>query len=63
MERRKFLKSCCIAGAGIPIAAAILSSCEPLYYAQATTKSNTVIVPLTEFYYKVKGQRKKENLY
>jgi len=59
MERRKFIKSCCIVGAGIPIAGLILSSCESLNYAQTTTKSNTIIVPLSEFYYEVKGQQKK----
>jgi cytochrome b6-f complex iron-sulfur subunit len=56
MERRKFIKSCCYAGAGIPILGSILTSCESLYYAQSTVKSNTLVVPLSEFIHTQKNK-------
>ncbi|MFT6747031.1 MAG: cytochrome b6-f complex iron-sulfur subunit [Glaciecola sp.] len=49
MERRKFIKSCCYVGVGIPIIGSVLASCESLYYAKSTVKSNTLVIPLSEF--------------
>ncbi|MFT6715822.1 MAG: cytochrome b6-f complex iron-sulfur subunit [Saprospiraceae bacterium] len=59
MKRRKFIKSCCYVGIGIPILGGILASCESLYYAQSTVKSNKLIVPLLEFTHVQKNKTSK----
>jgi len=49
MERRKFIKSCCTAGIGIPFMGTMLLSCESLYYAKVSVQTNKILVSKSEF--------------
>ena len=48
MERKAFLKTCCYAAAGIPFIAAI-QSCGGIYYANAVSESNRLVIKKSEF--------------
>ena len=50
MKRRKFIKSCCTAGLGIPFMGTMLLSCESLYYAKVSVKSNKILISKSEFF-------------
>ena len=49
MERRKFIKKCCIGAAGIPVSALLLSSCESLHYAKFNRKGKNIQIAKSEF--------------
>tara|TARA_R110001592_G_scaffold307299_2_gene580906 strand:- start:440203 stop:440637 length:435 start_codon:yes stop_codon:yes gene_type:complete len=49
MERRKFVKQCCIGSLAIPIGSSILTSCVGMHYATATEKGNIISIPKSEF--------------
>ena len=59
MERRKFIKSCCYSAIGISVAGVLLSSCESIYYATITRKSNRLVVSKKEFI-KIKNEKQSE---
>lgn len=61
MERRKFIKQCCYAGAGV-IAGSVLVSCSPIYYAKHTSKGRKLIIAKSEFKYQV-GEKEKTRSY
>ena len=50
MKRRKFVKTCCYAGIGIPILATTFQSCGSIYYAKATRDTKRLIVKKSEFW-------------
>ncbi len=50
MERRKFLKSCCMVTVGVPFAASILQSCGSIYYANTLEKPHKIILAKSEFW-------------
>lgn len=49
MDRKEFLKTCGVALVGLPFAAAILTSCQSIYYASSNIVNNRIVVPLSEF--------------
>ena len=49
MERRKFLKACCLTAVGVPVLGATLQSCGTIYYANTTRTKNRLIVKKSEF--------------
>ncbi|MBL4643541.1 MAG: Rieske 2Fe-2S domain-containing protein [Flavobacteriaceae bacterium] len=50
MERRKFIKTCCITAVGLPILASTLHSCaSAIHYATVTRKANRLVVKKTAF--------------
>jgi len=51
MERRKFIKTCCITAVGLPILASTFHSCaSAIHYASVTKKANRLIVKKTAFF-------------
>jgi len=50
MERRKFIKSCCLTTAGITVAGTLLQSCGSIYYASVHRDANRLVVPKSEFW-------------
>jgi len=50
MDRRKFIKSCCITTAGITVAGTLLQSCGSIYYASVHRDADRLVVPKSEFY-------------
>lgn len=50
MERRKFIKSCCYTGVGLPILATTLHSCGSIYYASATREENRLVINKSDFW-------------
>lgn len=57
MERKKFLKTCCIVGIGAPVLAVTLQSCGTAhYYAQWTFSENRFIIAKSEFIGERKGE-------
>ena len=49
MERRKFIKTCCISIIGIPIAGLLLQSCNGIYYAIFKHSFDKLILAKSEF--------------
>lgn len=49
MERRDFIKTCCLGTLGIAVGSATLHSCGSIYYAQSTSNQGTIVIPKTEF--------------
>ena len=49
MERRKFMKKCCISLLALPVAGSVLQSCSTLYYATHSIEEDRLIIPLSEF--------------
>ncbi len=49
MERREFIKSCCIGAIGVSAGAALLHSCGSIYYAQSTSQQGKITIPKSEF--------------
>lgn len=57
MDRKKFIKNCCIAGIGLPVLSIALQSCNSaLYYAQRTFSDNQFTVAKSEFIGERKGK-------
>ena len=50
MERRKFIKSCCLTAVGLPVMASTLMSCSGIYYAQASVEPKRLIVKKSELF-------------
>ena len=50
MQRRKFIKSCCIATVGITIAGTVLQSCSSIYYASVSRSANKLVLKKSEFW-------------
>lgn len=48
MDRRKFIKQCCI-GAGIAAISPSLIGCAPIHYANVTVESGKITIPKSEF--------------
>lgn len=61
MERRAFVKSCCISAASTSAMAGILSSCSTLYYANATKSGNSYAIAKSEFFYLKKEEIKERS--
>ena len=57
MERRKFIKSCCYAAVGLPIASSLLQSCGAIYYATSRREANRLIIAKSEFWSLKKGEK------
>ena len=55
MERRNFIKNCCLAGVGISAASQLLMSCDAIYYASVTKSENLFSLEKSEF---MKGEPK-----
>lgn len=55
MERRKFVKQCCLSSIAVPFGASFLSSCASLHYAAATEETNRITIPKSEFVIAKKG--------
>lgn len=49
MERRKFIKTCCIGAIGTPLMVGSLSSCEGLYYAKYSSNGKKIKIAKSEF--------------
>jgi cytochrome b6-f complex iron-sulfur subunit len=49
MERRKFIKNCCVTVVGLPVIASTLHSCGSIYYATATKEQNKLVVKKSAF--------------
>lgn len=50
MERKKFIKTCCITAVGLPILASTLHSCaSAIHYASVTKKANRLVIKKTAF--------------
>ena len=49
MQRRKFIKSCCITTVGITVGGSILQSCGSIYYASVSHEANRLIIKKSEF--------------
>ncbi len=49
MERRNFIRICGYSAIGIPFGAALLQSCDVLYYASSTLEARRIIVAQSEF--------------
>ncbi|MEX2569132.1 MAG: Rieske (2Fe-2S) protein [Cyclobacteriaceae bacterium] len=57
MDRKKFIKTCCIAGLGAPVLSVMLQSCSTAqYFAQRTFSDNRFIVAKSEFIGEKKGE-------
>ena len=57
MERRKFIKSCCYAGVGIPLLGVALQSCEAAHYATTKSDAEKLTVLKSEFLVEGKSDR------
>lgn len=62
MKRRKFIKTCCYVGVGIPFATSLLQSCGAIYYAASTQEKEKLIVAKSEFI-RIKKERKTERAF
>jgi len=49
VERRTFIKRCCLAGISLPSASLALQSCASIYYANATKNENMLTIQKSEF--------------
>lgn len=49
MERRKFIKNCCLGTAALPLIGVVLPSCGTIYYAKNTLVNNQVVLAKSEF--------------
>lgn len=58
MERKQFIKTCCIAGVGIPILGLGIQSCGSIYYAKYHKENNLIKIPMGEFIEQKKNKQK-----
>lgn len=58
MERRKFVKQCCLTSLAIPLSSAVFTACTSLYYAAISEENNTIKVSKSEFVILKKGESK-----
>jgi|TARA_B110000467_G_C17890637_1_gene249683 cytochrome b6-f complex iron-sulfur subunit len=49
MERKDFIRTCCISAVGIPLAASMLQGCSSIHYAKASSKNGILQVRKREF--------------
>lgn len=49
MERRKFVKQCCLSSVALPFGAAMLNACASLHYAQFSESDKTITLSKKEF--------------
>lgn len=49
MERRKFVKQCCLGSVALPLGASLLNACASMHYAQTTETSSKITIPKNEF--------------
>lgn len=59
MERRDFIKTCCLGAIGISAGSTLLHSCGSIYYAQSTVSQGKITIPKIEFW-KVKNEKRTE---
>lgn len=57
MERRKFIKSCCYVGVGLPLLGVALQSCEAAHYATVKSDAEKLTVLKSEFLIEGKSNR------
>jgi len=57
MERRKFIKSCCITTVGITIGGTVLQSCGFIHYASVSRDANRLIIKKSEFWEQKKAKK------
>lgn len=49
MERRNFIKKCCLGTAALPLVGMVLPSCGSIYYAKNSVVDNQIVVAKSEF--------------
>lgn len=49
MERRKFVKQCCLTSLTIPLSSTVFTACTSLYYASITEENNVIKIAKSEF--------------
>ncbi len=57
MDRLKFIKNCCYTAIGVPLGAAVLQSCESIYYASSSKSNNKLVVARSEFWKEKNGKK------